>query len=191
MEFSETMKFSVSWQLTGKALKQMGEARYPTRFTARFEYPENHTIELGLDIEDEAPVCDVIRLQRHPERPSLNGSELRRLPLRDMITFAVAQAAHTRRASSSEGTSVWGPATEHQMAAIGPDISRRARRNSVTDDLLRDVARVYQANVEHQPREAVRETFTVSAASASRYIKLARQRGFLGPAPRAGKAGER
>ncbi|HKF88489.1 MAG TPA: hypothetical protein VKB85_10500 [Propionibacteriaceae bacterium] len=59
-------------------------------------------------------------------------------------------------------------------------VARRSRRrNTVTDELLRDVARVYRANANSTPVEVVRETFGVAYGTAARYIRLARDRGFL------------
>ncbi|MGH3475325.1 MAG: hypothetical protein ACRDQD_00645 [Nocardioidaceae bacterium] len=67
--------------------------------------------------------------------------------------------------------------------------ARAARKVEITDDLLREVAGIYRANVTDRPTEAVAEHFDKAHRTAARYIELAREAGFLGAATR-GKAGE-
>ena len=68
--------------------------------------------------------------------------------------------------------------------------ARAGRKVKVTDDLLREVAEVYRANVSGKPTEAVANHFDRSHRTATLYIKRARDNGFLGAAIK-GKAGER
>lgn len=187
------MRFSAHWQIGGKdptPLEKLGGALLPSPFTARFEFPDDHTVEMDVAIEGGAPVVQVIRIERNPSRPPLWGSELRRLPLKEWVAFAVGQTALTER-PSKPGVAAWSTTTDEEAAAISDDARRRTRRRGITDELLRDVATTYRANVDDRPRDAVAERYTVALATAARYIKLARERGFLGPAPGPGKAGER
>ena len=72
--------------------------------------------------------------------------------------------------------------SEQYRADVERVVRRSRRRNTVTDDFLRDVARVYRANADSAPVEAVRETYgPVGYSTAARYVKLARDRGFLPP----------
>lgn len=59
----------------------------------------------------------------------------------------------------------------------------------ITDELLREVADVYRANVDDRPTIAVAEHFGRQHRTAALYVKKARERGFLGAAA-VGKAGE-
>lgn len=56
--------------------------------------------------------------------------------------------------------------------------AKRADRRKVTPELLRRVAEVYAQN-ELRPAEAVRDAFVVSGRTAYRYIRLAREQGYL------------
>lgn len=73
---------------------------------------------------------------------------------------------------------------------------RKRPRRKVTDELLREVAEVYRANVDDRPAQAVRERFGMPTSTAALYVQRARQRTdpktgapFLGAAIK-GKAGE-
>lgn len=58
---------------------------------------------------------------------------------------------------------------------------RRSARPRITQALLRDVAKVYRANIKHAPTEAVAKAFGVKHRTATNYVKHARDRGLLPP----------
>lgn len=64
-----------------------------------------------------------------------------------------------------------------RVAGIG-----RPRRNSITDDVLREVADVFRS-AESDPRLAVAAHFQVSPSTARQRIRKARERGFLEDVP--------
>ncbi len=80
---------------------------------------------------------------------------------------------------------------KEKVKETGQEAFERIKRRTMTDEFLRDVARVYRSNLDNHPREAVADQFTVALSTASRYVKLARDRGLLGKAPGPGRAGER
>jgi hypothetical protein len=55
------------------------------------------------------------------------------------------------------------------------------RRRTVNDKLLQEVAEVYQADTTYAPTWAVANHFPTSHRTATRYVALARKRGFLPP----------
>lgn len=67
--------------------------------------------------------------------------------------------------------------------------ARTARKVTVTESMLREVAAVYRANVGDKPTQAVAEHFDKAHRTAALYVKQAREAGFLGKATK-GKAGE-
>jgi hypothetical protein len=186
------VKVSVTFNVGGRtpsSWERLKDARIPSPFTARFEFPEDHAAELDIAIEDGSPVCDAIRIERNRKKPSLSGTELRRLPLRDWVNFAVGQVALMPR-EGEPGVSTLTPAPDDEAWALTRAADRAPRRRKITEHHLKEVAKVYRASVDDNPRDAVMETFGVKAAMASRYIKLARERGLLGRATK-GRAGER
>jgi hypothetical protein len=96
-----------------------------------------------------------------------------------LITFSVAdgQAAQKTVADS--------------LSELVKQASHRGRRNVVSDELLQRVADVYRQAMEARrpPKTAVQQAESISAATAGRYIRRARDRGYLGKTTR-GKKGE-
>jgi hypothetical protein len=155
-------------------LTRIGEATaLPPRFTARWEHPEDHTVELDITVVNGRPSCEAVRVIRNPGKPQLSGAELRRLPVENWVTFACAQAF----VRQNEDGSWSAPQTEEAELAGIADVERAVKRRWVNDDLLRQVAQVYEANGERA--DAVREAFNVSTSQAFRYIKTAREKGFI------------
>ena len=95
------------------------------------------------------------------------------------------------------GNGVDGAWTDDDVAFIGRQMaqfgqfSAPSKRERISQDLLRDVARVYrEAHAEgRRPTQAVATHFDKPRSTAGRWVGLARQAGFLGPAdgPRAGE----
>lgn len=177
------MKFSLSWKLGN--MKRLGDTVLPGDFTARWEFPDDHTVELDIrthpvDVDGTSvvrPVCEAIRVQRNPAKPPLNGSEIRRLPLKNWIEYACVEAA-MRPVSNASGA--WEPiGDEAERQAALDDIRDSRRRRRITDELLETVAAVYDE--EGGEAEMVAKKVHVSKAQAYRYIRLARDRGFLPP----------
>ena len=59
--------------------------------------------------------------------------------------------------------------------------SALSRQRKVTDELLREVAEVYQSDTLGAPTLAVEDHFDKPNRTATRWVKLARHRGFLPP----------
>lgn len=79
---------------------------------------------------------------------------------------------------------------EGMISSLGGVSRTRRRRNSVNDDLLKQVAEVYRAAIPAgAPTDAVRQHFHVSHSSATRYVRLAREAGHLGR-PNGSRGGE-
>lgn len=174
------MNVSIRWRLGGFG-KIGAHTALPSEFTARFEFPSDHTVELDIAVRDvdvdgtmeNRPICEAIRVERNPDRPPLSGNELRRMPINNWVEFACAQAALRH-----SGPGVLEPITsdDEQSDAVA-DIQSSRRRRRITDSLLRDVSTVYlEAGAD---ASAVRDKFHVSQAQAFRYVRMARERGLL------------
>lgn len=174
----------MTWKL-GNGLSRIGASTVlPSVFTARLEFPDDHTVELDISIEKverdgrphELPVCDAIRVERNPSRPPLTGDELRRFPLAHWVEFSCTQAA--MRSETSDGVTTMTPiTTDADAEAAEAAVRGTRRRRRITDELLRDVATVYL----HAGEDAgvVSDRFHVSQAQAFRYVRMARERGLL------------
>ncbi len=80
--------------------------------------------------------------------------------------------------------SIWAHTFSNEVAA-------RLAANGPTQETLEAVAQVYQLAylVGAHPTQAVEGRFRLPRSTAGRWVSLARKRGFLGEAPRPGKAG--
>ena len=127
---------------------------------------------------DGAPVCNALRILRHQSRPSLTGHEVRRIPISEWVAFACSMVAVGNQGARSSDAEWRSEGYREDMERI----VKRSTRRRLDDDFLRDVARVYRANANLAPTAAVRETFgPIEYPTASRWVKLARERGFLPP----------
>lgn len=167
-------------------LRRIGKGTtLPARFTATFEDDDDHTIELQIVVQEVEldgtrhlkPLCEGIRVIRNPARAPLTGTELRGLPVANLLEFACVQVAMPEVAPSTWG--IGGPESESTAKAAAEDVRRSHRRRRVTDELLGDVATVYLAARGDHAAEEVAKEFFVSLSQAHRYVKQARLRGFL------------
>ena len=104
--------------------------------------------------------------------PVITAERLRSLPLAEMRAAAAARMA---------GDDVFG--------ALGK--VARERGKAWPDEHYRQVAEVYKSSVEHRepPLRVIQERWHVTRPAAAKYVKGARERGFLGWPERAGVAG--
>jgi len=123
-------------------------------------------LALHLVVEDGRPVLDSVSFVRPRDaRGPLSASRVHAVPLDTVVRRAVALVA-THFAKGDE------------VAAPSGLLHARGRR-VVTDELLREVAEVVRADPRGTPNKAVQQTMHTSARNASRWIKAARERGFL------------
>jgi hypothetical protein len=178
--------FEARWDILAHRPTDIGHGvDIPERFIARFIKKDDHTVEMEIGVEEGVPVCNVVKVIRHPGRPSLTGHELRRFPLADRMAYACSRVGVGNQGGVATTAAEWR--SEQYRSDIERVTRRSRRRNTVTDDFLRDVARVYRANADSAPVDAVRGTFgPIAYSTAARYVKLARDRGFL-PQTSAGK----
>ncbi|MGX9901679.1 hypothetical protein ACW0JT_20580 [Arthrobacter sp. SA17] len=86
-------------------------------------------------------------------------------------------------------------ALEHLVMVdrLQPQQSREAvrslmrRRRVVSVDVLREVARVYEENIEQAPTQAVADYFVISKSAADKRVKRARDAGFITSTAKSGR----
>jgi len=168
-------------------LVQVGLAMVPKWFTVHLVDLENHgpDIDLTFEVRSGRHECREVRV-KSPDDP---GREVAASDLADIrIDDALEMGLHfVFYGSTGDEDNEIAQGVE---AARQAREARAARKVKITDALLREVARVYRANVSDKPTAAVATHFGRQHRTATLYIKKARERGFLGPAIK-GKAGER
>jgi hypothetical protein len=168
-------------------LAQVGRAMVPKRFTVHLVDLEDHgpDVAIKFEVRNGHHECREVRVYS-PDDP---GREVRASDLAEIRIDAALEMAVQVIFYGSTGD-------EQTAIAQGVEAAREAReartrgKAKITDALLREVARVYRANIDSGPTKAVAKHFGREHRTATLYVKRARERGFLGPAIK-GKAGER
>lgn len=184
------MTISVSYDFG--PLSRIGpQTGLPSAFYVKYEEGDRPTVELEIEVLNGVPVCQAIHVRRMAG-PSLSGTELRRVPLTDVIERACRDVALRLVEVLPDGSAAWEPPQGDAVLerAVARDVIKARQRRKITDALLRDVARIYREQLESgQPTQEVAAAYGVSKAQAARYVRQARDRGFLG-ATTQGKAGD-
>jgi hypothetical protein len=172
--------FEARWDILAHRPVDVGHGvMLPEQFIARFIVGDDHTVEMDIATVDGAPVCNAVRVIRHPRRPSLSGHELRRFPLAEWVRYACSMVGVGNQGGVQTTSAEWK--TDTYRADVERVIPQPWRRNVLTDDFLKEVASVYRANADSAPIEAIREAWPSAHSTAARWVRLARDRGFLPP----------
>jgi hypothetical protein len=168
-------------------------AEFVVNFWPRSEIDEPY-VEIHYAVIGGVPQCRAIVISAIKRRREVRAADLRRIPIEDVLEATAAQIAE-QVTTTANGTEqrvrrpLVDPWRRSGVAAVRG--ARRQLRRKITDDLLRQVAAVYRANVDGgKPVAAVAADLGVEDRTARLYVRRARDRGFLGEAI-PGKAGER
>ncbi len=154
-------------------------------------------LESRIRVIDGAPQCVGMRLTSSPDKAPVTGAVVRMVDLEHWIDVACSRAIeHPTDAWESVETdsdgAVW--VLPSDATAEAADSARRAARRArrsrggYSSELLRQVAEVYEANVDSFPTKAVGQTFRVAQSTAQLYVKKAREGGFImAKAPKGGR----
>jgi len=170
--------------LTGLASSDEGMVPYgteglylQTRYAFEVDDPECPVLlEIHVAVVDGQPRCAELRCRPRLGGPPVSSESLRRVALarylRDSTTL------YSVRVEFDED----GRVMFEQTTGTGDEAllarAARAPRRQMTDDLLRDVARVY-SEAYSKPTLAVMRRFHVSRPTAGRWVALARDRNFI------------
>jgi hypothetical protein len=161
------------------------------------EYAGPVEVQMACKVINGLPRCTAVLFHVPDQTGEVPASVVRDFPFEDAI-----ETAFSRAVSPSEvGPEAWaqmrerdhsipGSALEH-VAHRTRNATRSARkrgRTRYTEDFLKQVAEVYNLNVERYPTKAVRVEFDVSETTAQTYVRKARDAGFIKrPAQRTGR----
>ena len=159
----------------------------PKMFTARVELEQLYSLELEIAYEQPVGgrmghfVCNQLTVTRREDGPPITTEGLRQIPIAAFLRLAVEGNRMRIGPRQHDGhTSTW------ELTWAGPiTLSERARGGGgPSEDDLRAVADVYQLAyvTGGAPTKTVMERLGLPRSTASRWIKMARDRGLLGPA---------
>ena len=141
------------------------------------------TVQVEIVLHDGRPEVDELKVSRRAGDPEIDAKFLREIPLSEIADRAVVQmelwARREWAETSADSPGPIGPDTSHPYWAPATEAVAARRRRSVTDELLREVAAVYNADTTGKPTKAVKEHFPTSQRNAARYVALAKKQGFI------------
>lgn len=133
--------------------------------------PLDHTVVMNLDVLDGRLVCTCLEIVMTAGGPSVTAEVLRRIPV----------GRYLREAAAS-GLSVFevDPADERKTHAFVPPPLDFAS-GGMTDDVLHEVARLYHWALAtgDAPLGLLERDYGVPRGKASRWIQVARRRGYV------------
>ena len=166
------------------------------------------SLHLTIEVRKGAPHCTELTIKAQAEGREIRGVDIRAVRLEAWVD-EIAAVASMDVVTTDDGSTVFRKSVNRALAGAssgevvnvttnaelgryladegGEDEIRQAQkviqharsRRTISDDLLRQVAEVYRANLKDRPGEAVRAVFWVHPRTAARYIRAARDRGFL------------
>ncbi len=151
------------------------------RYAFEVDDPQCPTLlEIHVAVIDGQPQCAELRCRPRPGGPPVTSESLRWVALSQYVR-ASAELYCVRVVGHDEGQVV----VSATGTGDGPLLARAAQqhpRQQMTDELLRDVARVY-SEAGSKPTIAVMRRFHLSRPTAGRWVGIARKRGFLPKLP--------
>lgn len=150
-------------------------APFPAWLTVRLEAADGVLAVLRFEVEDGRPELTRCAVDRTPGAPPLKPSVLHELPFGEIVERVVrevGQFAHLAQRGFPDEMSF---AEMHEFAQAAGRASSSLRGRPVAAGDLDTVAQILQKN-SFSPRKEVSERLHVSERTASRWIKLARER---------------
>jgi len=169
------------------------------------------TAHMTIEMRRGAPHCTELTIRAHPEGREVRGADLRAFRLEGAVNDVAALASVDVVTADDGSTvfsrslnralqaaapgevvnatfSEWlrmnadeGGEQEFAQASKTIKEARSGSRRRLTDELLKQVAEIYRANLNDRPGEAVQAAYWVCPRQAARYIRAARDKGFLPP----------
>jgi hypothetical protein len=137
----------------------------PERFYAAFVVDNKYFVEMMITVEDGVAGAEHIKIGRMPGQPHLRN-EFTRHPYERWIEHACAVASK-----------FYARQSEEHYAELAKAVGGK-RREVLTDDFLRGVAKVYHDNMS-APIRAIMATYSTKDSTARHWVRLARQRGIM------------
>jgi len=172
-------------------LVPLGDRLVPERIDVTFPSTADlPSLAMVIEVRDGVPQCTSLHIDATEGSREVRSLDLSAVRIEDWIEELTALASWkiepTQGYVPGEGyptvsRTYGGPAgAAHERAGrTAVRNARRAARRTVTPQLLEAVAKVYRANIDNKPTDAVQVSFAVSYRTAGRYVQLARGAGLL------------
>jgi hypothetical protein len=139
-------------------------------------------LDMTIDSSDGVPRCRVVRIESVEKGREIRTKDFRAIAIDDWIE-SIVSACSDELVVHEDGTTSVELRSHKSDVDLRETVSqlrtaRRADRRIVNDELLRKVAETYRAQDRHAV-DAVAVAFGCSYRTAARYVREARNRGFL------------
>lgn len=168
---------TIFWE-TATPLVQVRDVLLPEKIHAEFGgSPNQPGLNLTIEVINGVPGYTRIELVAKPGGQIIpRDMQLAKDRLTSWLYDKILVAAAHKPDSPASGAPSWA-----DPAAAKRAVQHRPR--TITAELLREVAAIYQANLRHAPTEAVADALGVKWRTAARYVQLCRlpENGYLPP----------
>lgn len=158
------------------------------RLTAHGWEEDGVELQMQCSVVNGLPRCTAVLLHVPAQDKDVPAWIIRDFRLEDMIEGAFARAStfwtdnpEAWAQMRERDRSIPRPAERALVARSNRAIrtARKQGRTRYTEELLRDVATVYNANIERFPTKSVRIEYGVSQTTAQTYVRKAREAGYI------------
>ena len=131
---------------------------------------------LRIEVRDGVPQYSEVTFRSRPDGPEVRDKHLAALRLTDWLEEIVASVSSVAQPGSGWAKPVADVTAKRDVRRV-----LASRPRTVTPELLQRVAETYRAHVNDRPTVAVQRAFQVSHRTAARYVRQARDDGYLPP----------
>ena len=137
--------------------------------------PDMH---MRVELRDGSPVVTELSWKAQPHQSGIRQKHLRKTDPAKLATDLVVRMIEKPIDPSTANVAQLRETRRALRAFVERQQLPRSRR-VMTPAFLQAVAQVYRENIDGKPTKAVGETFNVQSRMASKYVEVARQRGYL------------
>ena len=178
----------IEYDLMGEEVR-VGDRLLPLAADVYFPGAEDQpALRMRLAVVDGVPQCRSLTIESKSGGREVRTLDVRAVALEDWIEKLYSLTATVileewPGGGMKTGAVTWGERDLRRTARVIQQ-ARAASRRKITDSFLRDVAKVYRANLDERPVEAVRAAFGGSYRTAAMYVQRARAAELLPPTTR-------
>lgn len=141
---------------------------------AALEDEDPLAIEYTLQLHNGTPRCVRLCIDTPDGRREIRAKDLEHIRIDDVLEAALLQLSLWKRS-----------ATPRQRRDGVATLMRR--RRTTPDDIFREVARIYEENIDDAPTQAVSDHFGISKSAADKRVRRARDAGYITKTAKAGR----
>jgi len=144
-----------------------------------FSYRQiDRTVHYKFEMQEGVPRCVFVGFGSPPGFEEIRPQDLRN---------AHIEAALAAILDFFAGTNAQGLRPQKVVRTAGVELVRKRRRHALTDDVLREVAAIYEESINDAPTQAVADHYGIELRTASLRVKRAREAGYITKTAKAGR----